>query len=101
MESSMMHHNFASIHGLLAYIFSKTTRNGHLDFIFYLSVSEGVSMGAPDVLEVLDPSIQIRVNLQVPVHLASIISQLPPRIPHGPCKKKIFVLEARLRWHPK
>ena len=28
-------------------------------------------------------------DLQVPVHLPSIISQLPPREPHGPCKEKI------------
>jgi len=87
----------ASIHNFLGYVFviwqfSEPTRNGHFDFIFYLSVSEGVSMGAPDVLEVLDPSIQIRVNLQVPVHLPSLISQLPPRETHGPCKEKICPL---------
>ena len=42
-------------------------------------------------------------DLQVPVHLPSIISQLTPREPHGPCKEKIcpekdFSFSRRLLW---
>jgi len=70
-------------------IFSSSASNGFLDLLFYLSISKGVSVGAADVLEMFEPACQVGVDLQLTNHLPGIVSLLPSRVTHGPCKEVI------------
>ena len=68
---------------------SNTPNYGFLDLFFYLSIAQGISMGAANVLEMFDPAAQVGVNLQPANDLSCIVRLLPSRVTHGLCKEEI------------
>ena len=68
----------------------RRSKDGLRDLVLGDSVAEGAAVGAPDVLEVLDPAVEVGVLLEVGADGNSgTVGELGARVAHGAGEQEI------------